>query len=348
MRPRTSKEKLIGVKATARTAEGIQACTWSHRQKEWREIRPTVECTLTLHKPKNFVGCFSGRVEELEYTRVHKYIHTRWLELYEKEGKEKKKKKREEIKREWTNSGRCNPRLDSRRTRTHRARIRLVTHPVHATVVSFCQANWRCEPRHVLQRPRENNTCLHTAGSHSLTSGGIVHEARAAAASPFLAFSPSIVAHARSFPSAFDFLSLYLPSVFFSPTLSLSLFLFSHIFSLREVLSSGFFSGFVEVTFDFFKEAENCFTQRMLHFGYVFSLFFFFFILCIFDLWVDLSSLQLTLGLPKWSKWSICNFVYLQQYIFRYSSDVLIKYISYATGTLFCYLPLHFALQFLS
>lgn len=49
-------------------------------------------------------------------------------------------------------------------------------HPFsHASVLSpsarvafpLSEANRRCKPRHVLQRPPENNTCLHTASSHS-------------------------------------------------------------------------------------------------------------------------------------------------------------------------------------
>lgn len=102
-------------------------------------------------------------------------------------------------------------------------RIRLVTHPVHATVVSFCQANWRCEPRHVLQRPRENNTCLHTAGSHSLTTR--CHCPRGTSASPFLAFSPSRplpLFYTSSFPpsSLLSFLSHFF--LFFFLLVSLS------------------------------------------------------------------------------------------------------------------------------
>ena len=125
-------------------------------------------------------------------------------------------------------------------------RIRLVTHPVHATVVSFCQANWRCEPRHVLQRPRENNTCLHTAGSHSPTTR--CHCPRGTSASPFLAFSPSrplplstlfYISSSSSFsflPSSFSsLLSLYprghlfLGSLFFD-VFFLSFFLFFLLF----------------------------------------------------------------------------------------------------------------------
>lgn len=43
-----------------------------------------------------------------------------------------------------------------------RARLR---HPVRGTFL--CQVNRRCKARHVLQRPPENNTCLHTVSSHN-------------------------------------------------------------------------------------------------------------------------------------------------------------------------------------
>lgn len=103
-------------------------------------------------------------------------------------------------------------------------RIRLVTHPVHATVVSFCQANWRCEPRHVLQRPRENNTCLHTAGSHSPTTW--CHCPRGTSASPFLAFSPSRPLPLSTLFYTFFFfffpLSLFPLLLFLFPPVSLS------------------------------------------------------------------------------------------------------------------------------
>ena len=121
-------------------------------------------------------------------------------------------------------------------------RIRLVTHPVHATVVSFCQANWRCEPRHVLQRPRENNTCLHTAGSHSPTTR--CHCPRGTSASPFLAFSPS-----RPLPLSTLFYTSsssfsFLPSSFSS---LLSLYPRGHLF-----LGSLFFDVFFLSFFLFF------------------------------------------------------------------------------------------------
>lgn len=48
-----------------------------------------------------------------------------------------------------------------------------IEHPVlscilHAVLgVPLSEANRRCKPRHVLQRPPENNTCLHTVNSHN-------------------------------------------------------------------------------------------------------------------------------------------------------------------------------------
>lgn len=106
-------------------------------------------------------------------------------------------------------------------------RIRLVTHPVHATMVSFCQPNWRCEPRHVLQRPRENNTCLHTAVSHSLTTR--CHCPRGTSSSCERLAFPRLFSFSPSSPSAF-----YTSSSSFSPSLISPLPLFP--------LPSSFFS----------------------------------------------------------------------------------------------------------
>lgn len=52
----------------------------------------------------------------------------------------------------------------------HAPGIRFVMHPVRGgarMVFPLSEANRRCKPRHVLQRPPENNTCLHTVGSHN-------------------------------------------------------------------------------------------------------------------------------------------------------------------------------------
>ena len=52
----------------------------------------------------------------------------------------------------------------------HALGIRSVTHPVRGAVrvvFPLSAANRRCKPRHVLQRPPENNTCLHTMRSHN-------------------------------------------------------------------------------------------------------------------------------------------------------------------------------------
>lgn len=100
--------------------------------------------------------------------------------------------------------------------------IRLVTHPVFGTVISFCKANWRCEPQHVLQRPRENNACLHTAGSHSLTMPLSTKRQLV----PRLAFPLPFLFARRAVPFRFaPFLTALLPYRHYAAVFSTSLFI---------------------------------------------------------------------------------------------------------------------------